>query len=120
MKSGIITAVVLAMTVGIIAGLWSYFEDHKLENKEKVKVEINEVYPYHDVVFAGVIFLATFCALTIACFNGTLTPMVATSFGLDPAKTAGPFETALQDVFGQTILVGASYLIFMYTEPEFW
>ena len=115
MKSGFISAIILALTVGTIAGVWSYLADHEIGHEE-----INDIHPYHDIVFGGVLFLGTFCAMIIACFNGTCTPMVATSCELDPAKSAGPFETALQDIFGQTILVGASYVIFRYTEPTFW
>jgi magnesium transporter len=32
-------------------------------------------------------------------------PMISKHFGFDPALTAGPFETALQDVAGVTIFL---------------
>ena len=35
---------------------------------------------------------------------------------LDPAKIAGPMETAFQDVVGQSFLLGVSYIIFSETE----
>ena len=35
---------------------------------------------------------------------------------LDPAKIAGPMETAFQDVVGQSFLLGISYVIFSETE----
>ena len=37
---------------------------------------------------------------------------------LDPAKIAGPMETAFQDVVGQSFLLGVSYLIFSVTEDR--
>ena len=58
--------------------------------------------------------------MMIACFNGSATPIVADKCGLDPAKVAGPLETAFQDIFGQTFLLGVSFLVFRYTEPYFW
>ena len=35
---------------------------------------------------------------------------------LDPAKIAGPLETAFQDIVGQSFLLGVSFLIFSATE----
>ena len=35
---------------------------------------------------------------------------------LDPAKIAGPLETAFQDVVGQSFLLGVSYMVFKATE----
>ena len=35
---------------------------------------------------------------------------------LDPAKIAGPLETAFQDIVGQSFLLGVSYAIFSVTE----
>ena len=58
--------------------------------------------------------------MMIACFNGSATPIAANRCGFDPAKVAGPLETAFQDIFGQTFLLGGSFLVFKYTEPYFW
>ena len=35
---------------------------------------------------------------------------------LDPAKIAGPLETAFQDIVGQSFLLGVSFAIFSVTE----
>ena len=37
---------------------------------------------------------------------------------LDPAKIAGPLETAFQDIVGQSFLLGVSFLVFHYTEDR--
>jgi magnesium transporter len=43
---------------------------------------------------------------------GTAIPMLSKRFGFDPALTAGPFETAFQDVVGVTIFLGlATFLL---------
>ena len=114
-KSGMISATIVAIAVSAIGGLWSSLADQEVGNEK-----IISLYPFHNLVFAGVLFFATLFAMTIACFNGSATPMVATSFGLDPTKTAGPLETALQDIFGQTFLLAVSFYIFRFTEPYFW
>jgi magnesium transporter len=36
---------------------------------------------------------------------GTVIPMLSKRLGFDPALTAGPFETAFQDVLGVTIFL---------------
>ena len=37
---------------------------------------------------------------------------------LDPAKIAGPLETAFQDIVGQSFLLGVSYAVFSSTEQR--
>ena len=54
--------------------------------------------------------------MMIACVNGSGIPILARLLNLDPAKIAGPMETAFQDVVGQSFLLGVSYLIFSVTE----
>ena len=40
--------------------------------------------------------LGTMLSMSISATNGTLTPWVAAKLNLDPAKFAGPLETAFQ------------------------
>ena len=72
--------------------------------------------------------------MMIACVNGSGIPILvlikstflrvfilnsifkARLMNLDPAKIAGPMETAFQDVVGQSFLLGVSYIIFSETE----
>ena len=76
--------------------------------------------------------------MMIACVNGSGIPILvdmrnklaivyrrhimfnpkARLLNLDPAKIAGPMETAFQDVVGQSFLLGVSYLIFSVTEDR--
>ena len=114
-KSGLISATVVSITIGLIGTSWSYFGDEKIGNEE-----ISKGYLHHDFLFGGVLFFGSWISMMIACFNGSATPIAADSCGLDPAKVAGPLETAFQDIFGQTFLLGVSFLIFRYSEPYFW
>lgn len=51
------------------------------------------------------------CSIVTAGLLGTLIPMVSKRLGLDPATTAGPFETALQDVVGFTVFLWTATLL---------
>ena len=77
------------------------------------------MYPYHAFIFGGIVLLGSWISMMISCFNGTIQPLLAEIFGFDPAKIAGPLETAFQDIVGQSLLLGISLLIFTYTEPYF-
>ena len=109
-----VSATMISITIGLIGMMWSYSSKVEIEGQE-----IDKIYPYHDFIFGGVLFFGSWISMMIACFNGASTPILADSCGLDPAKVAGPLETALQDIFGQTFLLGASFLVFSYTEPYF-
>jgi len=50
--------------------------------------------------FGIVIGGAMICSMLTAGFMGTMMPMISKRLGFDPATTAGPFETAFQDVIG--------------------
>jgi magnesium transporter len=58
-----------------------------------------------DWVFGLVIFLGMFAAVNIAGVVGTVVPLTSKRLGFDPALTAGPFETAFQDVIGISIFL---------------
>lgn len=63
------------------------------------------------VMFGVVIALALICSMMTAAFMGTLFPIVSKKLGFDPATTAGPFETAFQDVVGFGVFLGLATLL---------
>lgn len=52
------------------------------------------------IPFGMVIGGAMLCSMLTAGMMGTIIPMVSKKLGFDPATTAGPFETAFQDIIG--------------------
>ena len=58
------------------------------------------------LAFGLVVAVAMFVSVNLSGVAGTLIPMLSKRLGFDPALTAGPFETALQDVVGVTIFLG--------------
>ncbi len=63
------------------------------------------------LLFGLVVGLAMVCAIVAASVMGTLIPMVSKRCGFDPATTAGPFETAFQDVIGFTVFLWMATLL---------
>jgi magnesium transporter len=61
--------------------------------------------------FGVVIGVAITCSMLTAGFMGTVIPMVSKRFGFDPATTAGPFETAFQDIVGFAVFLGLATLL---------
>ncbi len=57
------------------------------------------------VVFGVVVGAAMTCAVVVGSVMGTVIPIVSKRLGFDPATTAGPFETAFQDVIGFTVFL---------------
>jgi magnesium transporter len=57
------------------------------------------------VSFGLVVAVSMFISVNLSGAAGTGIPMVSKRLGFDPALTAGPFETALQDVLGVTIFL---------------
>jgi magnesium transporter len=45
---------------------------------------------------------------------GTVIPMLSKKLGFDPAATAGPFETAFQDVVGFAVFLWLASLLIDY------
>jgi magnesium transporter len=69
----------------------------------------------HHWAFGLTVFLGMFLAINIAGIVGTMVPLISKRFGFDPALTAGPFETAFQDVVGITIFLSlASVLLNLF------
>ncbi|HKW96040.1 MAG TPA: magnesium transporter [Methylomirabilota bacterium] len=60
---------------------------------------------WHSPVFALVVSVSMFISVNLSGMAGTVIPMLSKRLGFDPALTAGPFETAFQDVLGVTIFL---------------
>jgi magnesium transporter len=55
--------------------------------------------------FGVVIGAAMTCSMLTAGLMGTVIPLLSKRLGFDPAATAGPFETAFQDVIGFAVFL---------------
>ena len=75
--TALLMACVCALFLGIIGIVWS-----------------------KDFLFGAVIGGALACSMLTAGLMGTIIPLVSNKLGFDPAATAGPFETAFQDIIG--------------------
>jgi magnesium transporter len=71
-------------------------------------------YWHGTAVFGFVVGISMFLSINISGFVGTVTPMLSKSAGFDPALTAGPFETAFQDVVGITIFLSIATLLLQW------
>ena len=111
MKSGLVCASVIAFTIAVVGTLSSQYSGH-----DQI---ILDLYPTHHVVFGLVLFFGAWISMMISTVNGASTPIIADMCGLDPAKVAGPLETAFQDIVGQSFLLGVSLIVFKYSEPHF-
>ncbi len=56
--------------------------------------------------FGMIVGSSMFVSVNLSGMVGTVVPMISKRLGFDPAITAGPFETAFQDVMGITIFLG--------------
>jgi magnesium transporter len=82
LQTTLIIGGVCGLVIGTIGGIW-----------------------YGKVLFGGIVGFSMFISINISGFVGTSIPMLSKSLGFDPAITAGPFETAFQDVVGVTIFL---------------
>ena len=60
---------------------------------------------YGKWTFGVIVCVGMFIAVNIAGVVGTVVPLLSKRLGFDPALTAGPFETAFQDVVGISIFL---------------
>src|SRR5439155_162959 len=60
---------------------------------------------WHSPAFGFIVAVSMFISVNFSGVAGTTIPMLSKRLGFDPALTAGPFETALQDVLGVTIFL---------------
>lgn len=65
-------------------------------------------------LFGGVVGTAMFISINFSGFIGTATPMISQSLGFDPAITAGPFETAFQDIIGITVFLAIATMMLQW------
>jgi magnesium transporter len=65
----------------------------------------------HHLAFGLTVFLGMFLAVNIAGVVGTIVPLLSKRAGFDPALTAGPFETAFQDVVGISIFLSLASVL---------
>ena len=65
-------------------------------------------------IFGVTVFLGMFLAVNIAGVVGTVVPLLSKRAGFDPALTAGPFETAFQDVVGISIFLTLASLMLQW------
>ncbi|MGH2566716.1 MAG: magnesium transporter, partial [Bacteroidota bacterium] len=62
-------------------------------------------------MFGVVVGTSMFISINISGLIGSATPLLSKRLGFDPAVTAGPFETAFQDVIGITIFLSMATLL---------
>jgi hypothetical protein len=60
---------------------------------------------WHSFTFGFVVATSMFVSVNLSGCAGTAIQMLSKHLGFDPALTAGPFETAFQDVLGVTIFL---------------
>ncbi len=63
------------------------------------------------IPFGLVVGASMTCAIVTAGLMGTVIPMLSKRAGFDPATTAGPFETAFQDVIGFSVFLWMAQLL---------
>ncbi|MBW7889370.1 MAG: magnesium transporter [Bacteroidetes bacterium] len=66
---------------------------------------------YGKILFGVVVGVSMFISVNISGLVGTGVPMISKSLGFDPAMTAGPFETAFQDVIGISIFLSIATML---------
>ncbi|MBS1762283.1 MAG: magnesium transporter, partial [Bacteroidetes bacterium] len=88
MATSLLMAIICGAVLGIIGGIWA-----------------------HHFLFGVVIGIALPCSMMTAGLMGTVIPVISKRFGLDPATTAGPFETAFQDVIGFAVFLSLATLL---------
>ena len=108
MQSGFYCSSFVAFVICGVGTLWCYYDPGS--------ATINETHSFHPFLFGAILFVGTFASMMVSTLNGTGTPILAHKLNFDPAKIAGPMETAFQDLVGQTFLLGMSYLIFAHAE----
>ncbi len=65
-------------------------------------------------MFGVVVGISMFFSINISGVIGSGTPLLSKRLGFDPAVTAGPFETAFQDVIGITIFLSLATLMLQW------
>jgi magnesium transporter len=63
------------------------------------------------LVFGAIVGFSMFVSVNLSGLLGTSIPMLSKRIGFDPAITAGPFETAFQDLLGVSIFLSLATLL---------
>src|SRR5438876_2985184 len=87
-QTSLIIGAVCGVAIGTIGGIW-----------------------YGKIIFGLVVGVSMFISINISGLIGTSVPMLSKRLGFDPAITAGPFETAFQDVIGITVFLSLATLL---------
>lgn len=88
LTTALVMALVCGLVLGTVGAIWS-----------------------HHLPFGIVVGGAMTCSMLTAGFMGTVIPMLSRRAGFDPATTAGPFETAFQDVIGFAVFLWLASLL---------
>ena len=88
LSSAFLMAIACGATLGVVGAVWS-----------------------GHLLFGVIIGCALMASMLTAGIMGTLIPMVSKKLGFDPATTAGPFETAFQDVVGFAVFLWLASLV---------
>jgi magnesium transporter len=91
-RKELLTALMMALVCGVVLGA------------------IGALWSMH-LTFGIVVGSSMACAIVTAGFMGTIIPMISKRIGFDPATTAGPFETAFQDVIGFAVFLWLASLL---------
>jgi magnesium transporter len=89
----LLMALACGLTLGTVGAIWS-----------------------NHIPFGLVIGGSMTCSMLTAGFMGTVIPMLSKKLGFDPAATAGPFETAFQDVVGFAVFLWLASLLINYLQ----
>ncbi|RHY29195.1 hypothetical protein DYB32_005353 [Aphanomyces invadans] len=81
-SSAVVLGLVLGFVTGIVAGMWQNW-----------------------VVFGVVVGIAQFLSIVTAALTGSAAPLIGKWLHFDPATFAGPMETAIQDVVGNSFFL---------------
>lgn len=87
-QTSLIIGAVCGTVIGTVGGIW-----------------------YGKIMFGLVVGVSMFISINISGLIGTSVPMLSKRLGFDPAITAGPFETAFQDVIGITVFLSLATLL---------
>jgi magnesium transporter len=88
----LMSALLLALACGVVLGV------------------IGAIWSQH-LGFGLIIGGALICSMLTAGLMGSVIPVVSKRLGFDPAATAGPFETAFQDVIGFAVFLWLASLL---------
>jgi magnesium transporter len=61
---------------------------------------------------ALVVSIALLSVVMLASFMGTITPIVLSKFGVNPALASGPFITTANDIIGLAVYFGVAHLLY--------